>query len=736
MFEYITTVNRFKVLLRLLISGSILFFCMLVNALPKVPTAPYSLSFKQLGVQYDFDLRGVDSRYNLEFSTRGDEVFTKATLKLKYRYSTALLSESSKINVLVNNELALSLPLPKVTADKQLEQSISLPAQLLSAHNVLTLQLVGNKSLQCEDPRHPDISARIGSDSVLELTSASIPLGNDLALLPAPFYDKEDLRSFKLSFVFAGAPDNTTLEAAGIVSSWFGALAHEKRSFISGVLNELPANGHAVVFINGNASITGLSLPTITGPTVAVMVNPKDENGKVLLVMGRDSRELKLAALALSTRSKTMSGQSFVVDSTVQTEPRQPYDAPNWLSSRSPLQFGELVERTKLAKKGGRPETIRLNLRLAPDLYDAKKVGVPVNLMYEYTALPESTISNLTVDLNQKFLKLISLPPTTSLSVGNLSPQVQKLHIPMTMLLPASAQLQFRYTFEPAKEVGCNFENLDQIQSGINPDSTIDLSGLTHFMAMPNLSSFSHSGFPFTRMADLSETGVILADVPSPEEYSTYLSIMARMGESTGYPATAVRVVRANQASSVADKDILLLATGNQSALLKTWSRYLPGMQDDTFISIYLKKIKSVFSIINPYLPIDYRIVVTDESIWLKGNYGMLAGFESPLKTGRSVILVWGAEANQLLQSVDAAWTNVKETTTVGESLMLVQGEKIKTWSSTPTYYVGALSWIDHIRWILSMNMAYLILASAISIFILSILIYGFLRSQTARRSI
>jgi hypothetical protein len=46
-------------------------------------------------------------------------------------------------------------------------------------------------------------------------------------------------------------------------------------------------------------------------------------------------------------------------------------------------------------------------------------------------------------------------------------------------------------------------------QKTILTNSSIDVSHVSHFIEMPNLSVFAQKGFPFTRMADLSDTGVV-----------------------------------------------------------------------------------------------------------------------------------------------------------------------------------------------------------------------------------
>ncbi|WP_375713925.1 cellulose biosynthesis cyclic di-GMP-binding regulatory protein BcsB [Photobacterium arenosum] len=76
----------------------------------------------------------------------------------------------------------------------------------------------------------------------------------------------------------------------------------------------------------------------------------------------------------------------------------------------------------------------------------------------------------------------------------------------------------------------------------VDGDSTIDFSGFPHYIQMPNLRSFATSGFPFTRMADLSDTAVVLPASSSVEALQTFLNVMGRLGADVGYPAIKVTV--------------------------------------------------------------------------------------------------------------------------------------------------------------------------------------------------
>lgn len=179
----------------------------------------YSVTLKQLGRNYPMSLRGVESTDSVNFDVRADSIVTGAKLTLQYTYSPALLAELSQINVIVNDEVAASLPLPKENAGQLQKQVVDIPAHLITEFNRLSLQFVGHYTMGCEDPQHSSLWAKISNATELSIEVSPLALPNDLSIMPLPFFDRRDARALNLPFVFAGAPDNTTLEAAGALSS-------------------------------------------------------------------------------------------------------------------------------------------------------------------------------------------------------------------------------------------------------------------------------------------------------------------------------------------------------------------------------------------------------------------------------------------------------------------------------------------------------------------------------------
>ncbi|MGC7990891.1 cellulose biosynthesis cyclic di-GMP-binding regulatory protein BcsB, partial [Salmonella enterica] len=87
-----------------------------------------------------------------------------------------------------------------------------------------------------------------------------------------PFFDRRDIRMLSLPFIFASTPDNGTLEAAGSLSSWFGALAAYRGARFPVQINTLPQRGNAVLLVAGEAATTvaGVAVAAPKGPTLTV----------------------------------------------------------------------------------------------------------------------------------------------------------------------------------------------------------------------------------------------------------------------------------------------------------------------------------------------------------------------------------------------------------------------------------------------------------------------------------
>jgi hypothetical protein len=715
-----------------------------VEAPPLENVSAYSYTLKQLGAHYPMNLRGVEGSDSVTFDIRADQVVTGARLALDYTYSPALLSDLSQINLLVNNEVAASLALPTETAGVPQQSLIDIPPHLITEFNRLSLQLIGHYTMQCEDPLHSSLWAKISNASRLEIQVTPIALPDDLAKLPLPFFDPRDARLLELPFVFAASPDNRALEAASAVSSWFGALASYRGAKFPVSLGELPAEGNAIVLLSGAGSVDGLTLAESVGPTLTLMANPNDPFGKLLVLSGRDSEQLKQAALALVSGSQTLSGSSVVVNQVATLQPRQPYDAPNWLPSDRPVQLGELIEARQLNVAGYDPGTIRVGMRLPPDLFNWRQPGVPLHLKYRYTPQPVSTNSSLLVSISDRFLKSLPLPSIerlqadesllAALQQDDSLVQETELLLPLDSM-PLQSTLQLRFMYDYIKQGECRDIIIDNMRGVIEPDSTLDLSGYEHFIAMPNLGVFQSSGFPFTRLADLSETAVVMPDAAGVAEYSAYLTVLGRFGESTGHPATALTVAQAEDEDALKDKDLLVFAAGGRQPLLQRWASHMPadidGQQQRFELSDLVYRVRNWVS-----SDAQANLRQTRSSLAVSGATasGYLAGFESPLASGRSVVVIAASQPDRFAEVTAALIGGEDYEQSIQGSLAVVNGKRISSLLADEQYYVGELGWFRYLQWLLAHHLGWMLLLTALTVGLASVLAFFSLRARARAR--
>ncbi|WP_190317757.1 cellulose biosynthesis cyclic di-GMP-binding regulatory protein BcsB, partial [Pseudomonas savastanoi] len=475
------------------------------------------------------------------------------------------------------------------------------------------------------------------------------------------------------------------------------------------------------------------------GPTLTMVTHPNDPNSKLLVITGRDSAELKRAVNALVVGGQSLVGSSALIERVDLLAPRKPYDAPNWLPSDRPIKLGELMPANKLNVSGYDPGDITVPLNLPPDLFSWREDGVPLNLKYRYTPQERSNNSSIMVSLNDTLIKAEPLPSIENLNnsiVSRLTGGDDTISREAHVYLPLNSvalqsRLQLRYMFDYLKQGECGDIIIDNMRGSIDPESTLDFSGYDHFMAMPNLGVFKDSGFPFTRLADLSQTAVVLADQPSTEDVSAYLSVLGRFGESTGYPATGVSVIHAAQIASAADKDILVMSSGSDQPLLKQWADRLPisgnAQQQGFELSDLAFRLRDWMS---PDPDENQRRARVAMAFSSDARSTFLTGFESPLHKGRSVVLISSGQPGGMSDVARALSSSDK----VQGSLVVVRGDSVEALVAEQKYYVGDLGPIKYVQWLMSRNVLWLLLVVAVGVVLVTGVAYLTLRSLAKRR--
>ena len=701
-----------------------------------------TMSLRDLGAYRPIELRGVDSSAYLPLTVRFDESVVSARLHLNFTFSPALLPDLSQLKVMIDDEPLASVRVPKERLGTPQQIDIDLDPRYFVDFAKLHFQFIGHYTTDCEFPFHTSLWASISNESTLELVTRALEQRNDLATMPAPFFDVRDNRRLELPFVFTRQPSLATLRTAGVLASWFGAAAGYRGAHFPALFDALPAQ-HAVILATNDERPATLALPQVQVPTLAIMSHPDDPRVKLLLVLGRDAAQLRTAAEALVLGQAALSGERAEVRSVRLPQASLAYQAPNIVKTGDRVRIGELVERAgDLQVSGHVLGPIRVNLRLPADIFTWEARGMPVDLRFRFTPPHESGQANLSVRINDEFVQ--SFPLHAASQSGNSERLelpfledtgtlvAQELTVP-AFQLGANNQLQFLFDIPPQDEGRCR-TTLGGAQAAIDPDSTLDLSHIEHYAAMPNLAFFANSGFPFTKYADLAQTALIVPDVPKPPEVETALTVLGQFGAVTGVAATRFELLGASQAQQAGDRDLLVIASGVAAPLLEAWKATLPARIDaGVRASSALGRLSDAgaewFSGATPHaVPHDGW-----SELSAKGPLAAILGFESPLQSGRSVVVLNATDAETLPRTA-AALIDVSKVRDVHGDLVLLRGEALQSYRVGETYYVGHLSWWRWIWFQLHSHPVLLVLLGLLLGVFLALVVFGAMRRMAARR--
>ncbi|KGT89001.1 cellulose synthase [Enterobacter cancerogenus] len=687
-------------------------------------------------------LRGTEPTSQIEFGVRSDEVVTRAMLTLSYRPSPALIPTLSQLKVYLNDEL---VGLVTVTADqlgKENQTQLPIDPRFIGDFNRVRLELVGHYANVCENPANSTIWMDIGKESKLDLTLQKLPLKNDLSHFPEPFFDARDSRPLQLPMVFSNQPNLLQQRAAGILASWFGSKAQWRGQSFPVLYNQLPKEQHAVVFATNDHRPDFLKdLPPVEKPTVEMVSQPDNPYEKMLLILGRDDKDLLTAVEGIAQGELLLRGDTSTIDSVKMLAPRQAYDAPNWVRTDRRTTFAELTQyQNQLQADGLQPNPISLTLNLPPDLFLVRARGIDMDLIYRYTSPIQQDGSRLAVHLNNQFMQDYPLTPKDTAGqqimriplMQGLQDSNRQLTIP-ALRLGVVNQLRFNFDYANTFIGGTADGRCETVTAVghhvvIDDNSSIDFSGYRHYIEMPSLGAYANAGFPYSRYADLAQTLVLVQPKPANGEVSTMLNALGAIGAQTGYPA--LRVQMSDDWNQAKDKDADLLMIGG-----------IPqDLQGDKKINLLADAARSWINM--PARPITAqnvpvsasdRAVESQTGISSRGPMGAIVGFQSPFNDQRSVVALladsprgWELLNNALLDSGKRA--------AVFGSATVVRESGVTSVRVGDTYFVGHLPWWERLWNLLATHPVWLAICAVVVVILFALMAWRLMRMVSRRR--
>ncbi|MGP2463420.1 cellulose biosynthesis cyclic di-GMP-binding regulatory protein BcsB [Pantoea ananatis] len=702
-----------------------------------------TLNVAQMGQRQGITLTGGQLQSGIIFTLPGDEVVTNARLNLSLRVSQALAARNTSLQLMLNGQPLGTLPLGSGDSDES-DYQLDIPAAMIVSSNNLSFKINDADKLLCEKDSAEQYQVTILPKTMLSLEGQQLNIGTSLRNFPRPFIDPQRMTAADVTFSFADNVTPDTVTAAVLVASWLGIQSDYRGIHFPVVRGNLPEK-NGILFGHPGDRIGTLTFPTSRGPSLQMVDNPGNPVYKLLLVSGEDESQLRQAAYRLTT-------QPLATDSnSMQVKPqsivlRSPYDAPHWINTTHPVRLSELLRKDQnLTATGIWHDAMRVNFRAAPDLFLWDGDTVPLYLHYRFPSenwIDEKN-SLLNVTLNGTFLRNLTVNKVGLLESAwhRLGGDARQEHYQINLdpyLIYGDNQLALYFNIKPKADAPCGVLLNNNIKSRIEDDSWIDLSHTRHFSMLPNLSYFVGASFPFSRLADFSQTTLLLPENPSDAEISTLLNLSARAGNATGVALAQNQVlfglpVGGNNLARVQQSDILAVSTTGNSALNQAMLANSPYEANGSALGV---KEPSALEKLRSWLVGDWYRQPLDADRYFSSNEswrGFLS-YRSMWNPDRLVVMAVATSDDQLLRLHGDLGSARINAAVRGDTAIITDENGIRSFRVGPQFPSGEMPWYMMVVWYANQHSVLMALAALLFSAIVGSAAWVMLKRHASRR--
>lgn len=668
-----------------------------------------------------------ESYFGRYFYARRDQVLTAARLTLNFNDEPpiTLPADIRALEISLNDQVVATIDRKSLLSGPR-RQVIRFDPHLLSEINLYVLRFLTYSTGPCQAVVEPG-AWWIIKDGMLETQAAQLPLPNNLGMLPVPFFDQRTDREPTVQIAFLEPPTPGALRAASLVASYFGVIVGSGGVRFPTTIGHLP-RGHAVVLTTVDAPKGSIKLGPTTGATVSMVDHPSDKNYKLLVLHGRDSNDLEIAAqnLAMATwGTGGYEGASMRFDAAPESG-RVPRELPRWFITGRETTFANLVSgEGALTHRGHAGGTLQLEFRITPETLAKPAQYLLMDVEYLQRIPAPYTPPRLDVEFNGIHVR------TLPAHEGGLdaTTYVEHLVLPRNQLRGAN-RVQFHIGAVQHRPL-CNADSHRLIETTVSGKSMLRLVGETDVVHLPDVEAFVYDGLPFTRKTDLGRTTVILPTVPLPQEIGTALSVISNFAGATGRPTSGIDFMPESgiDENTVIDRDLLAIGAVGNSTLLTRWSERLPLESTSGKLRVRMPRGRSEAC--------DYlRARMSNTEYSRAASFlnqaprpGVVMGGESPLASGRSLVFVAANTAAELPAIIDLqGYTEAR--LAEGGDLLILDEEKRAVFHLGPSYTEVELGRLASFRYLLGEYWLSLFILTFIAVVLLSLV----LRNRLVRR--
>ncbi|WON78080.1 cellulose biosynthesis cyclic di-GMP-binding regulatory protein BcsB [Serratia sp. UGAL515B_01] len=705
-----------------------------------------SLTVTEMGQSAGLMLSNWQRQSGVTFTLPIDWVVTDGNLILDIEVSPALMESNTELHLMLNGQPLNTYRLNQLHEAK-LTYRVPIPAAMIVSRNNLSFSIENgtNAPMECERGVANKYWVKVLPTSRLQLESQVLNIGQNMGYFPRPFFDPQAMQSSTVDVVFSQAKRPEDVVAAAIVSSYLGKVTRYNNLDFQVLQDALPEQ-NGIIFARPGEKIGELTLPQAEGPTLQIIDNPINPVFKLLLVMGRNSNEMRQAAHRLVSQPLPEKAATLAVKP-VDIPVRLPYDAPRWIDTSKPVSFSNLVANADdLTVTGVFHDAVRVPFRAAPDLFmwDGRNVPLQIDYRFPTESWIDETKSQLSVTLNGAFLRSLPVNQRGLLELlwhqfgGDIRQESASIPLP-PYLIYGDNMLELYFTIVPKDSAACNPTASDTIKSHIGPDSYIDLSQTYHFTELPNLSYFVGASFPFSKLADFSQTILLLAAKPTANEIRTLLNLAAQSGAATGSAISHVDIrfgLQGNESENAAFKgqDVLVVASLEQKDLYQRLLQGVPFIQKES--GALAVKDQSALDKLRSYLAGNWRTQGIDADRYLSSvnEWRGFFSFRSVWDPQR-VVVVASASSDDKLNKIYSDLRLSKVNAGIrGDLAVITDQNGVRSFQVGQQFPSGELPWYLIFIWYASKHFVLLSLTGLGISIVLGLSLYTLLRKHATKR--
>jgi hypothetical protein len=651
---------------------------LLAMALP-ASAETIKLRLQDLTALKKLELRCVSDEKEISVPVPERWTVKRMQLHLRYTVSTNLLPESSQMVVKVAGTPVAQARLNPLAPEVKL--GIEIPPELLQpGYNSLSFHVAQHFSKnQCESPCAPDLWTNVSlRDSWVEMDYEWKDVPLQLSALSSFVFDPRLMPAGEVHIV---TEDDSARSAtiAGIVASGI-ARRFDYRAVSFTVSRKLrPGMDNVVVGKRPFASgMLGQAAPlkAVRGGLLrmahmAAADGVPDPRRALLVVTGETDEAVKLAAITFTNISFRFPGsQELEAFGFTIPEVRQ-------YSGRETIATDQLYELNTLnfptqSFVGVNPGARSISFRLPPDFHIRPNQYAKLSLNFSYGAGLKND-SSFSILVNGRGVRAVALDSPSGNFIDGY-----KLDIPTYVFKPGTNTIEFAANLHAPGQV-CDLIQPDGLFLTVYGNSTISFPPMPHFVEMPRLELFMHSGFPVTRWPDGHEAKIWLTE-KDDRVLASALNVLGVATQRNGFPLFEMELTYTQPADEAE-----VLVVGRMGTLGADLLRAAP-----------LKVVDGEALVPYPVVRGWNAELTSSATSRQKGalgtGRGLLMQFQSPWHAGRTVTMLTAERAEDLLAASALLTTSAVQGQTRGDLVLIEPGDpepKVGAMDSGARYATG-----------------------------------------------